>query len=619
MKENKSIYLAMFIALLIAITVFIYASPKLQEFVYGLKTHKIIPAHYVKEETVTFENFSSVGIYCFSYKPENLLAWKRILKTAGIPYKVCENLQNCLNTKIVILLSDIDKPQTLTDTEEKTIKNFVSNGGIVVGDGVFLIRYGKLKDLFGYKYYKSSKNRKSLIFQGDYLNPYINEKEEKKLGLSHLNESIWTNGIIVGTAKTLACFEDKVPAIVENNFGKGKAILIGFSAFDITLRNLLNRDFQANKKYINDFEPLSDILVLFAKDLYEKTYPIGFTLHTAPYGYKATLIISHDVDSVDASKNLVRFAEIEKNLGIRSTFFVQTKYQNDYNDKPFFNDKLVNILQKLYKDGFEIGSHTVIHTKLLPKLPFGTCNEEYPFYNAKVTGSYEVANNPTLCGELKVSKNLLEGADIKVESFRPGDLVYHYDLPIAMEKIGYKFSSTFSAEDILTYFPYKLIYKDYSKESSIIEIPVAVEDEEFPPLYFRLNSTLNLFKKIYNNGGVMVILIHPDLTWWKIKNIKIKDFLKDFIKNIPNDTWIATFSQAGHFWEIREAIRYGYEVKSNKVILSIYSPEEAEGITFKKNSNFKIYSDNNNVRITNNYVVIEKIPKGVSVWEFTIF
>jgi len=507
MKEKKFLYIALLIAIFIAIVIMIYHSrnPDLS-FVYNLKTKELIKANYIKEEDFTFEDLSQVGIYTLNYKHENLLAWKRILKTAGVPYKICKDLKSCLNTKILILLNDIDKPAVILDEEERLIKSYVFNGGIVIGDGIFSIKYGKLKDLFGYRDYKPSKGRNKLIFRKDFQSTYLDEREERELSLSNTKESIWTNGIILGTAKELAYFDDKMPAITENSFGKGKAILLGFSAFDLTLRNLLNRDFQANKKYINNFEPLSDILPLFIKDLYEKSYPVGLTLHTAPYGYKATLIISHDVDSVDASKNLVEFAELEKKLGIRSTFFVQTKYQADYYEKPFFDEKLISILQNLYKEGFEIGSHTVIHTKLFPKLPFGTCKEVYPHYNAKVTSKYEVANNPTLCGELKVSKNLLEGADIKVESFRPGELVYHYDLPEALERLGYKFSSTFSAEDVLTYFPYKLLYKDYSNESSIIEISVSLEDEKLPPLYFRGNPALTLFKKIYNNGGVMVFL-----------------------------------------------------------------------------------------------------------------
>jgi len=586
-------------------------------FIYNLKTKENYISYYIDEPNVSIKGDGMVGIWEINPKYTNkinLIAWQRILKTAGIPYKLCSNFIDCSNFGIVILVGNMDKILELSKEEEKYVKEFVKQGGCIISDSVFTLKYGMLKDLFGYKDYIPSKFRKKLYFDRNYTNPYLDTHEERELILSNDKESIWTNGIILGSAKPIAYFEDGKPAITVNNFGKGKAYLLGISVFDLTLRNFLNRDFKANRFYINNFEPLSDIIVFFLKNIYENKFPNGITLHTAPFGYKASLVITHELDSSDAAQNITKFTEIERKLGVKSTIFVQTKYQQDYYDKPFFNKELINILKTLDKLGFEIGSHTVSHTKILHNLPFGSCNESYPEYKPKVEEKYTVSGNPTLCGELKVSKDLLEGEDIKILSFRSGHLEYHYDLPQAMIKLGYKFSSTFSAENVLTYFPYKLPYKDYSKESPIIEIPVALEDEKFPPLYFRKNSAFKLAEKIFNNGGAMVILIHPDLTFWKFKNFKILTFLEDFINSLPKNIWITTIRDLGKFWEKRDAVRFNYKILANKLIIFLYSPVEIEGLTFTKNSEYKIWSDHENILIKDKFIILKKIPKGFSKW-----
>ena len=596
---------------------FLCFNKKESDFVYGLKIKpiKAVVQDFKNKKEYYFKEGEGICIFNIDGKIEEILAWKRILKTAGIPYLITTDFDKCGNDKkFVIIVKNPEKVSQLSEKEEIDIKNFVKNGGIVIGDGIFSLKFGQLKDLFGYKNCIPSKKRKKMTFIRGYENKYLNEPEERDLTFSHKKESIWTNGIILGTAKPLAFFEDKNPAITVNEYGKGKAILLGFSAFDLVLRNLSNRDFQANAKYINHFEPLSDILVFFIKDLYEKIYPQGFTIYTAPYGFKATFIITHDIDSTAGVKNLRKFVELENKLRCFSTIFVQTKYMLDYNDKPFFTPEFLKFLLELYKKGFEIGSHTVIHSKLISRFPLGDCKESYPFYKPKVTGKYEVLGHPTLCGELKVSKELLEGSGIEIFSFRPGNLEYNYDLPLAMEKTGYKFSSTFSAENVLTYFPFKLLYKDYSGESSIIEIPVALEDELFPPLYFRFDAARDLFKKIYYNGGVMVLLIHTDLTWFKPKNIKILTFLEKFVKSLPADTWITTIGKVGEFWRKREEVQFSCKLEGKKLVIKIYSPFEIEGLTFKKNSSFTFYTSNENLIVKEDFLIFKKIPAGISKW-----
>jgi hypothetical protein len=219
-------------------------------FIYNLKTKKNYIRYYIDEPNVSIKGDGTVGIWEINPKQSNkinLIAWQRILKTAGIPYELCSNFMECSNFGIVILVGNMDKILELSKEKEKYVKEFVKQGGCIISDSVFTLKYGMLKDLFGYKDYIPSKFRKKLYFDRNYTNPYLDTHEERELTLSNDKESIWTNGIILGTAEPIAYFEDGKPAITVNNFGKGQAYLLGISVFDLTLRNFLNRDFKANR------------------------------------------------------------------------------------------------------------------------------------------------------------------------------------------------------------------------------------------------------------------------------------------------------------------------------------------------------------------------------------
>jgi len=267
--------------------------------------------------------------------------------------------------------------------------------------------------------------------------------------------------------------------------------------------------------------------------------------------------------------------------------------------------------------GFEIASHTVLHTKNFFKLPEGNYTERYPAYRPFSLGDRKDTGNPTLGGELKVSKELLLGSGIKsVQSFRSGELLYNPKLPQAMERLGYRYSSCFSAEDVLSYFPYRYIrnYSDLSGESPIWELPLVYEDEAFPPLYFRTDEALELQKKIHENGGVFTMLIHPDLTRSRLKNLDLS-FLESFVKGLPKEVWIDTMGHVGEFWDRRDRIVFRYETTAKSIILTIYSAESIKGVGFDLHH---LGLDTHGVpsaRLSGDRLILD-ISKGVSRWEF---
>ncbi|MBD3842627.1 MAG: polysaccharide deacetylase family protein, partial [Campylobacterales bacterium] len=338
----------------------------------------------------------------------------------------------------------------------------------------------------------------------------------------------------------------------------------------------------------------------------------------APGRYRSSLVVTHDVDYIKSVPNMKKFMDIEKELGIRSTFFIQTKYITDDKDEAFFTPENFYILKRAHYDGFELGSHTIIHTKNFFKLKEGNYSENYPTYKPFSFSETIDLNKPTVSGELKVSKELIGGIGTDIESFRSGELVYNPKLPIAMEKLGYRYSSCFSAEDVLSYFPYryKRDYANLTNQSFIFEIPLSYEDEELPPLYFRVENALKLFNKIYENGGVFNLLIHPDMTLFRLKNLDIY-FEKSFIKKLPKDVWIATIRDIGNFWDRRDKVIFRYSLNKKILNLDIYSPADIKNLSFDAHNIMIDSKEDQNVIVSNNKIVLN-VKKGLNHWSLKI-
>ncbi|MDD5052800.1 MAG: hypothetical protein PHO27_08750 [Sulfuricurvum sp.] len=566
----------------------------------------------------TLSTPTSIALLC---DPKSSSMISRILRISGVPFFFADNL-NSLSAKIAYLDAGSFLPNWFTPERVTMLENFVDKGGRLIIVGVNHDIASKLSPILQSRSLNTGHMHKKFTLLPDKWNRYLDDPNEQNYTLSTMDDKAPYSTAITTYSKDtiLARYEDGNVAAIRYKYKKGDITLIGISSYDLRLRNLVGRDYNANQHYCDDFEPLSDYLSLLIKGMYESTFPIGVTLHTAPYGYQSTLLITHDVDyRYSMEEGMKKFAESEIREHTPSTFFIQTKYLTDDKDVAFFTPKTARIFPWLQKNGFEIGSHTVMHTRNFNKLPIGTCKEFYPEYKPISFTDTEDQNNPTLCGELKVSKELLNG--IKggnIVSFRSGELLYHKDLPHVMERLGYTQGSNFSAEDVLSYFPYRYPYDKYTldKESNIFEFPLSYEDEMSPPLIFRVNKAVSLFDKIYNNGAVFVLLIHPDCTWWKLKNFDLS-FEEKFLHALPNDVWRTTMSKAGNFWHFRDTLNWHYQQLNNHLIITIKSHSDFKGITFTLNTNYHVRSITSGVHVQNQKIIGD-LHNGENQWEFDI-
>ena len=585
------------------------------EFVYGLPTKAAEPVEYLPErESRRLPIQENVVAY---YSQERAFGLGEILQIAGVPLYRCNSPEEANGSKILVLDLEIDRPKTFSAETMEFLKEYVRNGGVLIGTGIFSYPRGDLKKIFGYKSYRPTREHTVFILEDmDFFGKYLNRDEERNYRLAARKGVIATNEIVTETAKTIGRYEDGTTAIALNRYGKGVAVSLGLSLYDMRYRNLVGRDAQANEKYINGFEPLSDFFPLFLRGLYENIQKKGLLLSTAPGSAKATVVLTHDVDFVRSVPNMDRFVALEKEKNVTATYTIWVKYLRDYKDLPFFIPQEIQRVVKAENEGFDIGSHTVEHTANFDRLPFGNCRESYPQYRPVALSRKKDGGEPTLCGEVKVSKELLLGAGVKeVVSFRSGELLYHPRLPEVLERFGYRYSSCFSAEDVMSYFPYRY-YRDFyplKEPSKIWEIPLAYEDEEFPPLIFRLGKAKELLKKISENGGVFTILIHPDLTLWRLKNLDLL-FLKKFLEEIGPDIAVKNMKEFGDFWDLRDRLVWRYIWNREALEIEGWSP--AKGSVSMKPFGWQfsqIPKQGKGYRIENGILILD-VKKGSNRW-----
>src|SRR5207245_11378963 len=139
-------------------------------------------------------------------------------------------------------------------------------------------------------------------------------------------------------------------------------------------------------------------------------------------------------------------AQMEAGFGLRSTFFVTTKYFADATDIGYYTPDRVQWIRQLKALGSDVGSHSVSHSFAFERFPTGSPTVDSASYDPK---------HPTVFGEARVSKQLLD-RDLKQQTrgCRAGYLLYPNELLRVLEDAGYFFDSSVSAQYVLTNFPY---------------------------------------------------------------------------------------------------------------------------------------------------------------------
>jgi len=527
------------------------------------------------------------------------------LKSIGIPFYITKDTKQALQSKVVLVYPLISgrvlKPEAL-----KALASYPREGGTLIAINVL---GGGLNQTFGFGEVLPSRKRFEIHFDiNQPLMSDLTDPKEKTIRLGHKKEGsqmMGTHAYSNPKHPPLAVYEGGEAALIQNFYKKGRALAFGWDIGFLFEKGYSNREENIARSYVNDYEPTLDVILRTLKKIYQQTGPEAVTLHTVPFGKSLSVLITHDIDFTASLFNSVKYAEYEEKQKIPATYFIQTKYVEDYNDKYFFHDEGAALLSQLEKKGMDLASHSVSHSRTYSKFDMGNGKEKYPDYKAFVK-SKKVTLGGTILGELRVSKFLIENFTDQTEvvSFRPGHLSNPYALPQALMAAGYRYSSSVTANNSLTHLPFQLSYNRESKaEIPIYEFPVTIEDEAAKNPAKWLQQSLIVANKLKTYGALCVVLIHTDVLKHKL------NFEKEFVKAVRSFSWMGTVREFGSWWVARDKVALDVRKENQKIIVELNLPHLMEGLTLLTPENSQLRSVSpSNVRVVQqkNFLIIKK-------------
>jgi Polysaccharide deacetylase len=482
------------------------------------------------------------------------------LRTIGVPFVITRDYRAAL-THRVVLVYPIVSGRALSGDALRALAAFPSTGGTLIATNVLV---GGLGTTFGFGEAVPAKG-KAIAFSADAV---------RRFGLDDPRESSLhappAYGYTHAAEPPLATFDDGTAALTAH----GHAYALGVDLGAMLESGYGGHDETIARAYDNQFEPTIDVWLRILRKLYIEGEPNAVTLGTVPDGKSLSVMITHDIDYARSVDNSQAYADFEHSQGILATYFVQTKYIRDYNDDVFFNDTESPRLRHLRAMGMELASHSVAHSRQFASLPLGTGDEQYPSYHPFVRDA-SVTTGATVLGELRISKYLIESLDAgdTVTAFRPGYLAEPRALPQALAAVGYRYSSSTTADASLTHLPFALTDDRAGlAEAGIFEFPVTIEDEAPPRMDQRVNDALDVARRVARYGGEVVVLIHPNVTDYKLR------FEQGFVTGLRPTAWFGTVSAFGRWWAQRDGVSSDVTTDGTTISLRLTSPSGITGL-----------------------------------------
>ncbi len=503
------------------------------------------------------------------------------LETIGVPYRVTTDWREATQHRVVLVYPQISG-ELMRREALQAVAAHPQRGGTLLACAV---TGGGLNEVFGFGEAVPSRSHYEVKFVStNFLTAGFTEEREWTIRIANPRQPEATAGTYSYTQprdstvqfySPLAVYDDGTTAITQRQFAAGGgAYAFGFDVGNLLLLGYNNREEGISRAYVNQFEPSLDVVLRLIKKIYEAGEPNAVTLGTVPFNRSLTVLMTHDIDFTSSLSNAVAYAALEKSVGIRATYFLQTKYVRDFEDEIFFHDRSLPFTQQLIRDGMEVASHTVCHSPVYAKFPLGDGTEHYPAYTPFVRDRKTTISG-TVLGELRVSKFLIERATgHEVVSFRPGELSNPYALPQSLLACGYRYSSSVTANNSLTHLPFRLNYgRERTAETPVPEFPVTIEDEELPLLGERLPQALAVARQVSRYGGLFVILIHPNILNHKL------DFERRFLVAAKDAAWFGTVAEFGAWWHARANVALDATTDGRSAIVTLDAPLRVRGLT----------------------------------------
>ena len=467
------------------------------------------------------------------------LGLARGLKARGIPFTLTTNLDRALQHKVVFVYPMISG-RVLEASAFARLARHVHDGGSLLA---FDVEGGGLASLFGVAGPPQASRADTL----DWDPAPAGEPHRTRISRSGTEAEVgaFAYEAITGAA-VLARYEDGKASLICRK-DVGRACVFGVDLGALTQRAYNGRGEAIASAYVNTYEPSLDVLYDWLADFYVQGEPAPWLISPTPTGRQLSIVLSHDLDFGPAVVSARRTAEVLRGAGVQGTFFMQTKYVKDFNDRAFFDASAVKHLAAIHALGMEIASHSVAHSRTFKSFPMGTGQERFPDYRPFVR-TQEITERGSILGEVRISKYLLEALlPIQVKGFRAGYLSNPFQLPDALAAGGYSFDSSITANATLSHYPFQLTYgRGNGALAPVFEFPVTIEDEAPPALSHRQDAAFGVVEQIARRHGVAVILLHPDVGGQRLA------FEQQLVKRFQRRAWFTTLANLGAWWKARE-------------------------------------------------------------------
>ena len=506
----------------------------------GPKGRSVVPA-FGKATIADFDRGSNHRLAVLVTDPASgWLGLARGLKAHGIPFTLTTDVARALEHKVVFVYPTISG-RTLKSHDFRALEQHVRGGGYLLA---FDVEGGGLQQLFGIAGAPRPDHADILRWT---TGSSVPEEAETRISRTGSEAAVGALAYSPTSGEVGARFEDGAAGLVCGR-SPGLACALGVDLGALSERAMDGRGEEIARMYVNGYEPSLDTLYAWLSAFYVKGEPMPWLIDTAPAGHQFSIILSHDIDYTKAVAYAKHFADVFKELGVKATFFMQTKYVRDFNDDVFFRKKTLPDVRGLLEDGMEVGSHSVAHARTFKAFDFGSGREAYPNYQPFVQ-SKTAARGGSVLGELRVSKFLLDRlANADVVSFSAGHLSYPFRLPDALAATGYLNDSSITANSSLTDLPFQLTYgRTDGALAPVYELPVTIEDEAPPSLPTRLDAANLVLSKIAARHGLAVILVHPDA------GAKL-GFERAVVSRWRGQAWFASMREFGDWWRARDAL-----------------------------------------------------------------
>lgn len=540
------------------------------------------------------------------------------LTSIGLPFRLVTDIDQALEHNVIMVYPSLTGGNTAPHALER-LREHVETGGTLVG---FSVIGGGMPSLFGFQASAEHAARRRIEFNTlPITDGLIDSLAEQtiSLGVSGVPGSGLPGTHYTDVEQAVALFEDGSAAVTyradvsqsDNDAATGHAYAFGLDLGHFILRAFNGRFSGLSDAYVNTYQPKVDTLLRLLTRIYQPGEPDAVLLSPTPQGKAFTALLTHDVDFTRSINNIPEYVALENRFDVPATYFIQTKYITDYNDRRFFDPSRADTMALLLDSGMEIASHTVAHSNEFSRMPIGSGDEHYPAYQPFVR-DFGTVENATMMGELRVSKFLLEAlSESRIVSFRPGHLSLPEPLPQLLVANDYRFSSSMTANESLTHLPYRLAYdRAYDSLVDAYEFPVTVEDEQ-GSLLARFDDMVALSHKVSQYQGLVTLMIHTDSLGPKI------EFVERYLAHFHETAWFDTVSGYGRWWAARESVvTHLLEAAPGKRRLEVTAQDTLEGLTLQVPNNWHYTQGLQGTRQQGSQVILGQLAGSV-VLEFS--